>query len=845
MAYKKVDNNGARNKQYGDTFEDEEVFQRRAEWYRQMRGDMFGSTLQQRRKEASTHAARISEAILPETEPWWVSDGPNNINGRIKSLAIHPTDGNILYAGGADGGVWKTTDGGISWASQMETELSMAIGALCIAPSNTNVVYAATGEDAPGWAPTYPGIGVYKTTDGGIDWDLLAPIDSERCSRVLVSPSNPDTVYVAGDKGIHKSINGGASWTNVRTDHISDAVMDPLNPDIIYAGVWNNGVYKTSDGGITWTLLSNGLPTLTATEWIKLAIGPPIFIAPTQYLVAKMGLDSGQMFKSTDAGKSWTSIPGTHQPASYNEWTNMVAVDPNNIDVIFAGGVGLERSSNGGTSFTGIGGTHSDHHMLVFSPTDSNICYMATDGGVFKSKDNGVTWTLMSTGLTSTQLYTIGVAQAPPFVIGGSTQDQGIIKSDGLTDWIDTGAGNEGGFFIVDLNNGNNIYATPWDTNLTRSTNGGTNWTIILTGLSTPPIPAPAVTHLAVQPGDSNTLLCTAANNVFKSTDQGDNWMSALTTVGNTTYVAFSPENPTHCYAATDNGHVYRSTDSGNSGTWNEPYSPADKPPVGRITCIAISDTTLYVSYAQFSSPVKHVYRSVDNGEHWNNASGVLSSDSLPDVPVSALVIDQQNQEVVYASTEIGIFRTRNGGDSWESFSNGMPRIVTSGLTLRKSTNTLYASTMGRGVYRRKLSVLWWTPNVKIPSQLSKSSPALAAFQGKLHMVHLDDSSNEIWHSVFDGSAWTPNVKIPSQLSKSSPALAAFQGKLHMVHLDDSSNEIWHSEYDGQTWIPNLRIPDQQSKSSPALAAFQGKLHMVHLGDSSNDIWHSVGTAVP
>jgi hypothetical protein len=253
----------------------------------------------------------------------------------------------------------------------------------------------------------------------------------------------------------------------------------------------------------------------------------------------------------------------------------------------------------------------------------------------------------------------------------------------------------------------------------------------------------------------------------------------------------------------------------------------------------------LYVSYAQFSSPVKHVYRSVDNGEHWNNASGVLSSDSLPDVPVSALVIDQQNQEVVYASTEIGIFRTRNGGDSWESFSNGMPRIVTSGLTLRKSNNTLYASTMGRGVYRRKLSVLWWTPNVKIPSQLSKSSPALAAFQDKLHMVHLDDSSNEIWHSVFDGSAWTPNVKIPSQLSKSSPALAAFPGELYIVHLGDSSNDIWHSEYDGQTWIPNLRIPDQQSKSSPALAAFQGKLHMVHLGDSSNDIWHSVGTAVP
>ncbi len=135
--------------------------------------------------------------------------------------------------------------------------------------------------------------------------------------------------------------------------------------------------------------------------------------------------------------------------------------------------------------------------------------------------------------------------------------------------------------------------------------------------------------------------------------------------------------------------------------------------------------------------------------------------------------------------------------------------------------------------------VITWTPNVTIPDQQSKASPALAAFNDRLHMVHLGNSSNDIWHSTFDGTSWSPNVTIPDQQSKASPALAAFAGKLHMVHLGNSSNDIWHSTFDGTSWSPNVRIANQQSKASPALAAFAGKLHMVHLGDSSNDIWYS------
>jgi photosystem II stability/assembly factor-like uncharacterized protein len=632
--------------------------------------------------------------------PTWMSCGPINFSGRIKSLAIHPTDGNTIYAGGADGGVWKTITGGASWYSTMDLELSMAIGAIGISASNPNVVYAATGENVPGWGPSYPGVGVYKTTDAGGDWDLMAPISSDRCSRVLVHPSDPNTVYVAGDGGLHKSVDGGGSWTNIRTDFHSDALMDPLAPNTLYAAVWGSGVYKSIDAGVTWTLLSNGIPTGSAADWIKLAMGLN-GTDGTAFLVAKMGTGSGSMYKSSDAGANWTAISGSQEPAPYNTWTNMVAVDPNNQNVIFAGGIGVERSADGGATFAGIGGTHSDHHQLVFSPTDSNICYMATDGGVFTSTDNGVTFTYGSQGLVSTQLYSIGVAQTWPFLLGGATQDQGIIETNGPSAWSDTGAGNEGGFFIVDPNNSSNVYATPWSANLIRSTTGGTpgSWASILTGLPA----GMGVGHLAVKPGDSNSLLCVGSNQAFRSTDQGNNWTSVLTVAASPTRVTYSPSTPVICFAATADGRVYKSTGSGAAGTWAEPYAAADRPPIGLIGAIAVGWNDPNLIYIAYGGWPAQVYRSTDGGAHWANASGQLPTDALPNAPISDLVIDQYNAEVLYVATDIGVFRSREAGDSWERFEDGMPRIVTSGLALRRASNTLYASTMGRGAYSRWL----------------------------------------------------------------------------------------------------------------------------------------------
>lgn len=627
----------------------------------------------------------------------WTSIGPRNVNGRIKCLVVHPGTENVVWAGTANGGVWKTVNGGATWIPMMSQELSLAIGGLAISASNPFILYAATGEDTPGWGPSWPGVGAYKTDDAGGTWTLLSPIASTRCTKVLIDPGNPNVVYVAGNAGLHKTTNGGTTWTNVRNDHVSDALMDPTNPSRIYAAVWNSGVYRSTDGGATWTLLSNGIPTGGSANWIKLAMGRN-GTGGTNFLLAKMGTDSGDVYRSTDGGTSWSLVASGVQPASYNEWTNMIAVDPNNHNRILAGGVGVSRSTNGST-FSSVGGSHSDHHAVGYSPEDSNVVYLATDGGVYRSTDGGATWALRSYQLVATQLYSLGVSQSPAFRVGGATQDQGIIQTTGSADWVDTGAGNEGGFFIVDPNNEQNVYTTPWSTNLRRSTNGGSSWTTILTGI--PPGVTPS--DLAVKPGDSNRLLCVGGNQVFRSTNQGSNWSAVATLTGGGTRVEQSAADPNVCYATTDGGRVYRSGSGGTSGSWSEPYTAANRPPVGVIGAIAISQTDanrVFIGYAGFG--VSHVWRSTDGGAHWTNASGSGPA-TLPDIPVNALVVHHLNSDVVYAATDIGLFRTQDGGVTWQTFNEGMPRTFVSGLELRRSSRMLYASTMGRGAYKRRV----------------------------------------------------------------------------------------------------------------------------------------------
>ncbi|MEP7276405.1 MAG: hypothetical protein ABI812_08630, partial [Betaproteobacteria bacterium] len=367
------------------------------------------------------------------------------------------------------------------------------------------------------------------------------------------------------------------------------------------------------------------------------------------------------------------------------------------------------------------GGTHSDHHQIAFDPVDANVCYMATDGGMYKSTNAGATWTLVSNALIATQLYSIGVSQAGAFKLGGGTQDQGIVATEGPNAWRDTGAGNEGGFFVVDPNSSANIYTTPWSNNLRRSRDGGFTWTDIRNGMTevvagVPSAPA-TVTHLAVKPGDSNLLIAVGvitatgywSARVFRSTDQGDNWASVAPLDAAGLRVAFAPSSAARVFVATAAGRVLRSDSSGTFGSFAEPYTPANRPTTTAIAALAVgwNDANLvWIGCSAWGGP--RVLRSTDGGATWTDCTGVLPSDQLPNMPVNSLVVDQNNPDVVYVATDVGLFRTQDAGASWHAYNDGflnfdVPRIIVTELALRRSTNTLYASTMGRGAYRRVL----------------------------------------------------------------------------------------------------------------------------------------------
>ena len=670
----------------------------------------------------------------------WYPNGPWNVNGRVRSLAIHPSNGSILYAGAADGGIWKTTDGGGSWRPLWKFQDSMAIGSVAVSESTPSTIYAATGEDTPGYSPSYGGVGVYKSTDSGATWTQKSDAATlgARCTKILVHPTNRNIVYLATENGVHKSTDGGNSWTTVRGGHASDIVMAHDHPNTLYAGMWNDGLYKTTDGGGSWHRITSDVtiwlvillftipfPTGADAGWIKLAIGRN---GPygSEFVIAKLGPNGGNTYATFDGGASWGPAGGT-DAVDYDEWTSLVAIHPNDHRRLFIGSVGMQYSPDG-FNFHPTNGTHSDHHQVVFDPGNDAVCYCCCDGGVYKSTDHGVNWSLASYQLTATQLMSLGVSHAGTFVAGSATQDQGIIQTDGSMSWSDFGGGNEWGMFVVDQNDSNHIYVSPGSGQLRRSSDRGHSWVNPTMGL-TDPWPSqgrqtqPAsFAHVAVRPGISNFLIGAAtvsdqakdgAGNIvdtygpyrrlYYSRDWGNSWWNAHTIFSDPTRVAYAPSDDTRCYAATVDGHFYRNNHGGELG-WYEPATGSNKPPNGVITCITVDPTNADVVYITYGNVNPHLYRSSDGGAHWAAAAGMSASTSLPDIAVSALDVDPENSDVLYVATDIGVFRSNNYGTSWYFYNdsdgeNDLPKVVVTALGRHPATNRLFASTMGRGLY--------------------------------------------------------------------------------------------------------------------------------------------------
>ena len=650
----------------------------------------------------------------------WESVGPSNVPGRMKSIAWHPTNANIVYCSATGGGVYRSNNRGVDWRPIMFGELSLTMGAIALAPSRPDTIYAGTGEyhSWGAWGgSTLSGVGVYRSTDGGVDWDLMPAGASTRVSAVVVDANDPDRVFVAGNNGVHRYDAANRRWVQILASECSDLIAHPSSPARLYAAIeGGDGIVTTADARaatVTWTAFNTGVTRPSRVpNYGKLAIcrsNPSILYLsinadPPATVTVNIWFSTSCRVYRYD-GTSWVDR-GLHGGTTYGGWTNAIAVSPTNADHVLVGATGLEESTDGGAGWASRGAGHADQQALVFCPTDSLLSLLANDGGMWRrDSSTGNDYLVSNRGLATTELYNVCVSRTGAFRIGGSTQDNGVIKSDGPVTYVGMG-GNEGGLFEVDPNDSRIIYWDPWSGNLTRTTTGqGAGGVAATTGMTANADGTiPSISALAVKRGDSQTVVAAAEGGVvYRSTNGATGWTTVANAGASVNRFAWAPSQAARVYFVTDAGRVFRSDDSGANFT----AVSNNTLPVGNLVGLAVDwddADIVYVTFAGVGIGRGHVFRSTNAGVAWEDVSGARNYSRLPDIGFYAIAQRRGFPETLFAASDLGVFVTRDGGDWWYPYDEGLPNALVTDMDYAETTDTLYLSTSSRGFWKRSVT---------------------------------------------------------------------------------------------------------------------------------------------
>lgn len=656
----------------------------------------------------------------------WQPGGPNNIGGRITDIAVHPNDLSTIYIGAASGGIFKTTDGGISWINIFTDATAISIGDLAIDPTDQNIIYAGTGE-ANASSYSFFGNGIYKSTDAGTSWVHVGLDSSAYIGRIIVDSANPNRVFVAAcgtlfspnqQRGIYRSDDGGQSWTrklfvNDSTSAI-DIVQDPCNPNILFAAMWErvrglnyrrsfgdgSGIYYSSDYGDNWVELTSGLPSGPGVG----RIGLTICRSNPQVLYAFYDNQSGiEVYKTINGGNNWTRVndgPLQGMNSNFGWYFGQIRVDPSNENRVFVLGVTLYRSDNGGSTWSSAYyGLHVDHHAM-FIDENSGLIYEGNDGGFYYSDNYGNSWTKIN-NLPITQFYAIDIDNTFPDRIYGGTQDNGTIRTltGAINNWQSI-LGGDGMYCLVDHKNPDRIFAEAQWGALYRSTNGGNyfNWIAGQFYSDRKNWMAPYAMH----PINPDTLYF-GTYRIWKTLDGGDQWTAVSgdltkgddgSTFHTVTTIDISPVDSDIVIAGTDDGRVHVSTDAGAS--WMAAYNGLPDRWITRVAADPFVDSTIYVTVSGFrwDEPLSHVYKSIDLGQNWIDVSS-----GLPEIPMNCIALDPLMQNRIFVGSDAGVFFSDNGGQGWISLSQGIPNVAVTSLKIHNNTRKIVAGTYGCSTY--------------------------------------------------------------------------------------------------------------------------------------------------
>ncbi|HNW89134.1 MAG TPA: GEVED domain-containing protein [Bacteroidales bacterium] len=648
----------------------------------------------------------------------WTTLGTNSSNGgyagvgRINCVAFHPTDNNTYWVGAASGGLWVTTNNGSSWTCLTDNNGVLAVSDIVI-PSDyatSNTIYIATG-DRDAWDNR--SIGVLKSTDGGITWNSTeisySLSDGAMVNRLLLDPSNNQTIIAATTNGVYKTTNGGTTWsTQLTSTDFIDMEYKPGVFSTLYGSTQDGKIYVSTNSGASWTQAFSN----TSAYRIELAVSAnqPAWV----YAIAAQS-DEGLygIYKSTNSGTSYTQVfagstknllgwESDGSDSGGQGWYDLsIAASPGNANILLIGGVNTWRSTNGGTSWSivnhwwgdGVQAVHADKHMLKYR-SNGNL-FECNDGGVYLSTDNGTSWTDKTNGLVISQMYKLSVSKTIVAEVITGLQDNGTKLLSGGA-WSDV-KGGDGMECLIDYTDVNVQYGTYVYGQISRTTD---HW-----GSTTDIEPAAAgdgawVTPFIIHPTNNQTLFAGYAD-VWKTTDRGNSWTKISTM--NSSYkirsMAIAPSNAQVLYVA-DPYTIWKTTNGGTSWSDITETLPVS---TGRITYIAVKNNdpaTLWVTMSGYNA--NSVYQSVDGGSSWTDISG-----GLPPIPAYTIVQNNQSTSEVqlYAGTELGVY-FKKGTDDWVSFNTGLPNVKIGEIEIYYASSPqnskLRAATYGRG--------LWETP---------------------------------------------------------------------------------------------------------------------------------------
>lgn len=694
----------------------------------------------------------------------WTSIGPNNNGGRMTSIAPHPTTAGTLLVGAAGGGVWRTTDSGATWSVLTDSVGNLAVGAVAYIPSDPTKIYVGTGENAYNF-DGITGIGLLYSSDSGAHWTLPSSVIAQRFFRISVNPGNPLEIVAATSSGLLRSTNGqNGPWTNPATiphdssgalkayGDVTDLVRDPSNSAVLYATTYDRGfwcdlfgcgnpnnwfsprVMKSVDGGATWSESSSGLPTSSSSARVSrmsIAIAPSspstLYAAFDQY-GANSGNTLSYVYKSTNGGASWspTALSGVANANGYlgtQSWyDNAIVVSPVDPNTAIAGGVYYVKTTDGGATWTTatLANIHVDCHDLRYD--NANTLFVANDGGVFSSTDNGSTTTNRNANLVTEQFYTLAMDAANRNRMFGGLQDNGTQRRPDAagTNW-DFVFGGDGFDCQVNADAPSQVMMSWQGGNLIRSQNATASADSFVVTYRNPPWPAgegtPFATKVVADPNAPATLY-TSTYRLWKSTAFGDGWapLPTTTTDGSSwsttliSAIAIAPGN-SQIIMVSKFDAVFLSTNGGTS--WTQVISGL--PPSRNVNSIAIDPTNSSTAYAALAGTTTNsLYYTTNGGASWT-----ARGSGLPLFSAQCVRVDPTDPTTLYCGTDVGVYRSTNSGASWSPFGTGLPAVSVYDVQILKDGTILRAATHGRGVWELTVT----SPTNHAPSVSASSTP--------------------------------------------------------------------------------------------------------------------------